>query len=74
MGAVQTAASNIREIRERKGLSGEQLGARAGVTSSTIFDIERGRKVPRLSTLEAIAQALGVSVTRLLKAPEKASA
>jgi transcriptional regulator with XRE-family HTH domain len=46
-------------LRLRAALSMNELAARAGVSPSTIMDIERGAQ-PRMATMRKIAAALGV--------------
>ena len=41
-------------------LSQRDLGARCGITASTIYLIENGRTVPKLPTMAKICRALGV--------------
>ena len=50
----------IKEIRENKGISLNQLSEMSGVSSTHINDIERGLKEPTLSVLIKIAVALEV--------------
>ncbi len=50
----------IRELRESKGLTQEELAAKAGVTRKTIFNLETGNTLPNLGVLLAIAAVLGV--------------
>ena len=59
---TQVAAA-VRERRQDAGLSLRALAAVSGVSSSMISDIERGAKSPTISTLAAIADALGVSLS-----------
>jgi transcriptional regulator with XRE-family HTH domain len=56
----------LRRIREQRGLSQQQLADRAGVVKSTIYEAEAGRHIPRIQTLEKLADALGVSIVDLL--------
>ena len=56
----------LRAIREGRGKSYRQLAKASGVNLSTIFRIESGALDPRLSTLEKLAKALGVTVAALL--------
>jgi transcriptional regulator with XRE-family HTH domain len=58
---------NLRQYRERKGLSQAALGKLAGVRQATISDLEngKGRRVD-LDVLERIAKVLGVKATALL--------
>lgn len=49
----------IREAREPK-LTQEALAHQAGLTTNYLSDIERGVKVPSLTTILQLAHALGV--------------
>lgn len=51
-------AERVRQTRQRTGLSRRELADAAGLDRSTIGRIERGRQIPRLATLEALAAAL----------------
>ena len=53
-------ASHLREIRESKGLSQDDLVKLSGVAKGTIVDLELGRRKPRPSTRRKLAQALKV--------------
>lgn len=55
----------IREAREPK-LTQEALAHRAGLTTNYLSDVERGRKVPSLTTILQLALALGCSPADLL--------
>lgn len=59
----------LREWRQYRALSQEDLAALAGIQRSTIIDIESGKRVPRPSTLRKLAQGLKVSPEDLYKAP-----
>ena len=48
----------ISELRKALGLSGEELGKRAGLTQGFISAVERGAKSPSMTTLTALANAL----------------
>lgn len=52
--------------RKSAGLTQTQLGARSGVRPATISDIESGRVDPRLSTVKALAAALGLGVEDII--------
>lgn len=51
----------FRKAREHAGLTLRDLAAKSAQPLSTITDIEGGHRMPRIDTLEKIAQALGVS-------------
>lgn len=56
-------SERLQTIRKRKGLSQDQLAARASLIRTNLADIEQGRRVnPRLSTLSRLAVALEVDV------------
>jgi transcriptional regulator with XRE-family HTH domain len=66
----------VRKLREERGLSQVELGRRAGLDNQTISDLERGvrgAKEPRVSTVQALADALQVPITDLLGDPEGAA-
>jgi len=56
----------IKEARQEKGLTQEQLAERAGVSPTYISVIERGLKSPQLDTFVPVCNALGVSADTLL--------
>ena len=51
----------VREYRQRLGLTQEDLGRKAAVDPKTIRGIETGRRTPRPSTIQQLAGALGLS-------------
>lgn len=57
-----TVGENIRRIRQERGLTLKQLGDMVGVSEAYIRAHESGRRNPKLKSLEALAQALTVSV------------
>ncbi len=56
----------LRELRAKRGLSQRDLADLSGVSREYIARIELGQHDPTLSTLEKLAKALGVKVSRLL--------
>jgi transcriptional regulator with XRE-family HTH domain len=63
-------AVNIRDYRQARKLSQEALAELCDLHRTYVGSIERGERNATLSTLEAFAKALGVSVPQLLTAPE----
>jgi transcriptional regulator with XRE-family HTH domain len=51
----------LRQLRERRQLTQEQLAVAADVSTSTVYHIEAGKVQPRPSIVRRIARALGVS-------------
>jgi transcriptional regulator with XRE-family HTH domain len=62
-------AFNVRSMRERAGWSQEAMADAAGLHRTYIGAIERAEKNLTLSTLERVAQVLGVKVFDLLREP-----
>jgi transcriptional regulator with XRE-family HTH domain len=60
----------VRDLRNRRMLSQQELANRAGVSLFTIQRIERGEGNVRPKTGRAIAEALGVGVEDLLRPTE----
>jgi transcriptional regulator with XRE-family HTH domain len=59
--------SALKDAREARGLTQEQLAVAAGATFGTISKLEREvAGEPRLSTITKIADALGIRVSQLL--------
>ena len=56
----------IRRLREKQGLTQLQLARRLCVSDKAVSKWETGRGYPDITLLEALAEALGVSVTELL--------
>ena len=57
----------IRNLREKKGWSQEELAYEAGLHRAYIGHIERGEKNIGIQNLEKIAKTLGTTCARLLK-------
>jgi transcriptional regulator with XRE-family HTH domain len=60
-------AARLKTLRERRGMTQEQLAKKSGVGRSHLARLETGRQDPTLSTIEKLAKALGVKVGRLLE-------
>lgn len=59
-------AENLRQYRKLHGYSQEELANECGLHRTYIGSVERGERNVSLSTLEVLANALGVSVPELL--------
>jgi transcriptional regulator with XRE-family HTH domain len=58
----------LRRLRRAAGLTLRELASRAGLDLSTVHKLEQGRiDNPRLNTLVALAEALGVTVAALVE-------
>ena len=58
---------NLRDARERLGLTQEQVSDRSGVQAGEVSRIERGKRDPKVSTLEKLAAAVEVEPGELLR-------
>lgn len=63
---ISTLANNVRYLRKIKGISQEELADLCEIHRTYIGSVERCERNVTLSTLELLANALGVSVTQLL--------
>src|SRR4051794_41211235 len=69
--------TNLREARERLGLTQEQVAHRSGVHATEVSRIEAGKSDPQVSTLQRLAEAgegepgrpLGLKISSQLTAP-----
>lgn len=66
---VDLIASNLRAERARADLSLSAVARLAGVSKSTLSQLEAGQGNPSVETLWAVAVALGVPFSRLVAAP-----
>ena len=57
----------IRALRKERGLSQEELAELSGLDRTYISGIERGLRNVALRNIEALAQALGVSMAELFE-------
>lgn len=60
-------ATNLRAIRTRQGMTQIELATETGIAQAWLSRLERGQRVPDLDQIAVIADALGVSPTRLIR-------
>ena len=58
--------ARVKQLRQARRLTQEQLAERAGLSYKFIGEVERGRGNPTLTTLAALSDALGVVLVDLL--------
>jgi transcriptional regulator with XRE-family HTH domain len=63
---VQTLAERVRELREGQGMTQADLARAADLTPSHVLKLERAAHTPKIDTIEAVATALGITVSELL--------
>src|SRR5437764_551448 len=59
--------ARLREMRIERGLTQPDLANQVGTSASNISDLERGIKVPTLTTIARLAKALECNVTELVE-------
>ena len=64
---IKHVAMKLKALREKRGMTQGELAAKAKLSREYVVRLEAARQDPTLSTLEALAKALGVPVTDLLK-------
>ncbi len=69
MSLPQNLAANLKTLRQRTGLTQQQLSKRSGLPRSTLANLETGSGNPTLSVLGALSAALQVGLDELLSAP-----
>lgn len=57
----------VASIRQKRGLTQNQLAEKTDLATDTIGAIEQGRRWARLTTLHKLAKALGVTTDALFK-------
>jgi transcriptional regulator with XRE-family HTH domain len=62
----------LKELRVQRGMTLEDVAARAGVDVSTLSRLESGKRRLALDHLPRLAEALSVSADEILRAPEPA--
>ncbi|MBW7852147.1 MAG: helix-turn-helix transcriptional regulator [Rhodospirillales bacterium] len=65
-GLAHTIGKKIKLVRDQRGLTQAELARRCGKTVETVSNIERGKTLPGLLTLDRIAHNLGVPIQELV--------
>lgn len=68
---VRAFGLRVRELREDRGLSQEDLADAAALHRTHVSLVERGRRSVRLDTIEQLARALGVQPAELMPTIEE---
>ena len=53
---------NIKKAREKKAISTKELAKKAGISESSLVDVENGKKVPNTQIIQSVSKVLGISV------------
>ena len=60
---IRIIGQRIKELRSQRGLTLEEVAEKSGCTPGFLSQLERNKAAPSITTLYAIAEALGVKVT-----------
>lgn len=66
---MNVIAKNIKKLRERKGLTQEELGEKLHVTRQAVSNWETGKNQPDIEMLISLAEMLEVDIKELLYGP-----
>jgi transcriptional regulator with XRE-family HTH domain len=66
MPVVVYIGEKLREVRTKRLVTQDELAEKAGVSQSTIANIERNNAEPQFRTIRKLAKALDVDPTKLL--------
>lgn len=68
--AAREIGARVKEVREGRALTQQEVAKRAGLAMDAMSRIENGYRKPRPSTLQRLAAALDVAVERLTGATD----
>lgn len=63
---IAAFGERVRQLRQEKGLTMEQLAANANIEYKQLSQVERGKTNATISTIYALAKALNISVGELM--------
>ncbi|MFY9119800.1 MAG: helix-turn-helix transcriptional regulator [Syntrophomonadaceae bacterium] len=63
--------NRLREMRERTGLTQEELAAQVGVSRQTIISLEKGKYNPSISLAYSLAKVFSMSIEDLFLLDER---
>lgn len=66
-GGKQQVDNQVREFREKTGLTQEELAGMVNLSRQSVIAIEKGRFTPSILTALSIAKALNVSVEKIFQ-------
>lgn len=63
----QSLGENLRRLRRKRNLSQQKVAEKAKISVPTYRNIETGKSIPKLETLQMISDALGSSIMEMLR-------
>jgi transcriptional regulator with XRE-family HTH domain len=64
----------IRALRQRAGLTQEEVAFEAGIHPTEISRLEKGKRNPKWETMKSIARGLGVTLAEMVETGERIEA
>ncbi|MCB1055674.1 MAG: helix-turn-helix transcriptional regulator [Acidobacteria bacterium] len=71
MGEFAGIGKALKRLRQRRGVSQQELAAASGLTAPMISNYELGKVVPQIPTLDAVLKALGADRFELINTLEE---
>lgn len=65
MDTLSALGKRVQRLRQKIGITQEQLSERAGISPKNLSELENGRGNPTLSSLEGLARAFEISMSEL---------
>lgn len=65
MDTLSALGKRIQKLRQKVGITQEQLSERAGISPKNLSELENGRGNPTLTSLEGLAAGLGITLSEL---------
>jgi len=69
--SLRALGDRVRNLRDVRGWSQDNLAARSGLDLTDVCEIERGDRDPTLGALEKIAGSLGVAISEIACGTER---
>ena len=70
---LKAFSRSVRELREKRGISQEELADRSGLHRTYISNLERAEVNVSLKNIKKLARGLGISMTALVEHVERKS-
>lgn len=67
-------SEQLKILRKKKGITSTALAKLAGISQSTVAQIERGRNEPSFQVLQKICDVLGISIEEFTSKEQKGTA
>ena len=59
-------AARLKQLREKAGLTVEQLAEKSGIPKNTLWNWEGAKRIPQIDQFPQLAKSLGITVRTLM--------